>query len=157
MGKEDWPGGKNSIEGREKWSASIDLAWSVDPELDVLRMCVCDGMSLVKTLVKMVQGDRLQNSNRIVIAAVTGRPAAPTSQERGRSYCNASRGMQRRASLAWRTSMIPRFECKAKAVSRRDDRLMSTCRAGHHRPPLGVVSTLWMMHTSTRLLPQVSK
>lgn len=67
--------------------ASIDLAWSVDPELDVLRTCVCDGMSLVKTLVKMVQGDRLQNSNRIVIAAVTGRPAAPTSQERGRSYC----------------------------------------------------------------------
>lgn len=48
---------------------------------------MCDGMSLVKTLVKMAQGDRLQNSNRIVIAAVTGRPAAPTSQERGRSYC----------------------------------------------------------------------
>lgn len=53
--------------------------------------------------------------------------------------------------------MIPRFECKAKAVSRRDDRLMSTCCAGHHQPPLGVVSTLWMMYTSTRLLPQVSK
>lgn len=27
--------------------------------------------------------------------------------------------------------MIPRFVCKAKAVSRRDDRLMSISRAGH--------------------------
>lgn len=42
MGKEDWPGGKNSMAGRNGPHpyASIDLAWSVDPELDVLRMCV---------------------------------------------------------------------------------------------------------------------
>lgn len=111
--------------------ASIDLAWSVDPELDVLRMCVCDGMSLVKTTGQDGQRRRPQNSNRIVIAAVTGRPAAPTSQERGRSYCMHLVGCNVELSLAWRTGMIPRFVCKDKAVSRRDDRLMSNCRAGH--------------------------
>lgn len=82
--------GRKEQHGREKWSASVwHLSIWLGPSIPSLTCsgCVCDGMSLVKTLVEMVQGDRLQNSNRIVIAAVTGRPAAPTSQERGRSYC----------------------------------------------------------------------
>lgn len=53
--------------------------------------------------------------------------------------CNVEQAWHGRQAV-----VIPRFVRKAKAVSRRNHRLVSICRAGACQSSVGLVSTLWM-------------